>query len=209
MITINNFQNVLSEKTSALHKVAEHSGFNEVLFGGKATREMYGKYLLHKYHIYSELESAMSRFAKDELLSSFIFPELTRKELLVNDLDQFLGDNWKEEDRLSTVSSYVYRIREIAKEKPELLIAHAYVHYFADLSGGLIIKKILKEQYKYSDKELNAYRFDQVEDVNKLKKNYRSLINYMVEELHIEEAFIEETKLAYIYSISALVELVS
>ena len=119
------------------------------------------------------------------------------------------GNNWTEEERLSTVSSYIYRIHRIAEEKPALLIAHAYLYYFADLSGGFILKKILKEQYNYSDDELNAYRFDQVKNVNEFMTNYLNLISEMVEDLDLEEEFIEETRLAYVYSISALVELSS
>ena len=207
MITTTNFQKTLADETSILHQVAEHAGFNEVLFGGRATREKYGKYLLHKYHIYNELESAMNKFAKDEPLSHFIFPDLIRKELISKDLNQFLDNNWKESDMLSTVSSYVYRIRQIARENPALLIAHAYVHYFADLAGGLILKGILENQYNYSDNELNAYKFNKIENVHEFMKNYLNLMDYMVEELHVEDEFIEETKLAYVYSISALVEL--
>ena len=209
MIAVNNLHNVLSDKTSVLHKIAEHSGFNNVLFQGKATREMYGRYILHKYNIYNALESNMKEYLDSEPLSKFLFPELERTEALVNDLNKFLGNDWNKLNKLSSVSSYNYRINKIAKENPALLIAHAYVLYFADLSGGFIIKKILKEQYNYSDNELNAYNFNQIENVDEFKKNYLNLIDNMVEELHLEREFIEETKLAYIFTITALLELAS
>jgi heme oxygenase (biliverdin-producing, ferredoxin) len=209
MIAVNNLHSVLSEKTSVLHKIAERSGFNKVLFEGKATRDLYGKYLLHKYHVYSEMESIMDGFGNNDLLSGFQFPELKRKQALAEDLKKFPGNGRHKEDILSSVSSYIYRINKIAGETPGLLIAHAYVNYFADLSGGFIIRKILKEQYNYADNELNAYDFNQIKNVDEFKKNYLSLMNDLVEELRIEEEFIEETKLAYIFNISALLELVS
>ncbi len=209
MIEVNNFHSVLSEKTSELHKIAERSGFNKVLFEGKATRDIYGKYLLHKYHIYNAIELMMEGLRNNDLLSKFLFPELKRKQALANDLNKFLGNGWDKEEMLSTVSSYVYRIHKIADENPGLLIAHAYVQYFADLSGGFIIRKILKKQYNYADNELNAYDFTQISNVDEFKKNYLNLMNDLVEELQMEEEFIEETKLAYIFTISALLELVS
>lgn len=209
MIAVNNLHSALTEKTSVLHKIAERSGFNKVLFEGKATREMYGKYLLHKYHIYDAIESMMDEHTKNDLFSKFLFPELKRKQMLADDLNQFIGKGWEKEDQLSTVSSYVYRIHKIAAENPGLLIAHAYVQYFADLSGGFIIKKILKQQYNYAENELNAYAFNQIENVDEFKKNYLDLMNDLVEELQLEDEFIEETKLAYIFTISALLELVA
>ena len=209
MITVNNFHSALSEKTYLLHKIAERSGFNKILFEGKATRDTYGKYLLHKYHIYNAMESTMEGLINNDLLSKFLFPELKRKQALANDLNKFLGNGWDKEDKLSSVSSYIYRIHKITDENPGLLIAHAYVQYFADLSGGFIIRKILKGQYNYADNELNAYDFNQIKNVDEFKKNYINLMNDLVEELQIEEEFIEETKLAYIFTISALLELVS
>lgn len=207
MIAVNNFHQVLSEKTSILHKIAERSGFNKILFEGKASRDAYGKYLLHKYHIYNSLESEIEKLRADNWLSKFIFPELKRKHALANDLDEFLGNDWDKKEMLDSVSSYVYRIHKLADENPALLIAHAYVHYFADLSGGFIIKKILKEQYNYPDNGLNAYNFDEIKNVDEFKKNYLNLMNDMVENKQIEQEFIEETKLAYILAISALLEL--
>ena len=149
----------------------------------------------------------MDGFKNDDQLSKFLFPELKRTQALANDLSEFLGNGWTQIDMLSTVTSYVYRIQEIADKNPALLIAHAYVHYFADLSGGFIIKKILKEQYNYPDNELNAYNFDQIENVDEFKRNYLNLMNDLIENENIDQEFIEETKLAYILVISALLEL--
>jgi heme oxygenase len=203
----NKFHQELSDRTSVLHKIAERSGFNMVLFQGKATRETYGKYLLHKYHIYSALEASFNKLHADENISMFQFPELKRKEAITKDLNEFLGDGWKNEAKLNSVSSYIYRINLLAKENPALLIAHAYVLYFADLSGGFIIKKILKEQYKFNENELNAYNFSEVKDVADFKKNYLSLLQKLVEKNDLQEDFIEEAKLAYMFSTLSLLEL--
>jgi len=73
MIAVSNFHSALSEKTYLLHKIAERSGFNKVLFERKATRDTYGKYLLHKYHIYNAIESTMERLINNDLLSKFLF----------------------------------------------------------------------------------------------------------------------------------------
>lgn len=203
----NNFSETLRRDTSTLHKIAERVGFNLELFKGNVTKELYGKYILQKYHIYDALESAMEKHKSEKNISKITFPELKRKNLLLEDLKEIMGDIWEKQPILDSASAYIYRINKLAAENSVLLIAHAYNNYLADLSGGLIIKNILQKQYTFSDNELHAYTF-KIEDVNKFKENYRNILNEIVTEEDIKESFIEEVKFSYIFSIAILNELV-
>ena len=202
-----NFVEKLKDATSILHKIAERGGFNLELFKGNITKEEYGEYLLHKLHIYRSLESALNEQTSNNEISKIIFPELQRESSLIEDLRTLLGDNFESAPQLSSVGSYIYRIQTLATEKPLLLIAHAYTNYLADLSGGMIIKKILLEQYGYEASELKTYAFD-IPDIGKFKKEYHEILAKIIIENSMEAEFIEEVKLAYIFSIAALNELV-
>ena len=58
------------------------------------------------------------------------------------------------------------RINQISKEKPELLVAHAYTRYLGDLSGGQILKKIAQRGMGLQGSEgLAFYEFDKIEKV--------------------------------------------
>jgi len=199
-------EQILNE-TATLHKLAERGGFNTVLMQGKATREMYGKYLLHKYHIYSALEDSLNKNKNIEVIQNFIFPELERTPTIKNDMDFFIK-GWQNQAMLSSVKSYVYHMIRLADNEPILLIAHAYNIYLAELSGGQIIKTILKKQYQFKDEELHTYEFDNINNTSEFKEEYHKRLEKYFGEHELKKDFIEEIKLSYIYSIASLLELI-
>ena len=201
------FLEQLKTQTNVLHGIATHSGFNPELFKGNVTRALYGKYLLHKFHFYTALEEGLRQQQSDDAISKFIFPELERAPYLRKDIVCFMDSEWENAPMLSSVASHVYRLHTLITEKPHLLIAHAYTNYLAELSGGMIIRNILAKQYKFDEPELNAYAFE-INDVEAFKTNYRDILCAFVKEYNLQDRFIEEVKLAYIFSISALEELV-
>ena len=81
--------------------------------------------------------------------------------------------------------------------------------YLADLSGGAIIRKILEDKYGYAESALQAYSFPQIDDVAAFREEYRRTLGEIAGEAGIEDELIEEAKLAYIFSIVILLELVT
>jgi heme oxygenase len=93
------------------------------------------------------------------------------------------------------ITSYQTRIVELSTHTPELLLAHAYVRYFGDLSGGQIIASKVKKMYALpGDNGTEFYefeqqgkpdpvtgvvpsRFEQKEHVNQIKDRYRTGID--------------------------------
>ena len=198
----------LKHDTSKLHSIAENAGFNKNLFNGSLTKEKYGNYLMNKFHIYSALENAILHNKNSPAISKIYMPELERKRHILNDLRLILPELPDKLPMLSTTESYVYHLNHLDQKSPELLIAHAYTNYLAEMAGGTIIKRILLSKYGFKEEELSVYNFNNLDDFKVFQPRYHKLISEIVSKNHIEKAFIEESKLAYIFITMVLVELV-
>jgi len=69
------------------------------------------------------MEEEIERLVYEEhhVIKPIGFKSLYRKETLVNDLKFYFGENWQNEINIShSAKEYVERIREVAKNSPEL-----------------------------------------------------------------------------------------
>lgn len=136
-----NLATQLREGTAHSHTTAENTAFMKCFLKGIVEREPFRKLIANLYLVYSALEEELQRYQGDAVVRLMYFPELNRKENLEEDLKFYYGDNWREQiTALEAGKTYVARIREIAHTEPALLIAHAYVRYMGDLSGGQGLK---------------------------------------------------------------------
>ena len=63
-------------------------------------------------------------------LNQSIFQNLNQNRKSKKDLDFHYGENWLDNTDVSPATiDYVNRINQSSKEKPELLVAHAYTRY--------------------------------------------------------------------------------
>ena len=83
-------------------------------------------------------------------------------------------------------SAYTARLRKLGDSQPEALLAHAYVRYLGDLSGGQFIKRRIAKAYGLTDGDgLSFYDFKQlggsasgtIGDMKKIKEWYRDGMN--------------------------------
>jgi heme oxygenase len=134
---------ILRETSKVPHAEVESTAFAKNLANGKLSQEEYVKYLTALKPIYCELEQQLTANHKIEALESFTtdsFKVLYRTEAIEKDL---LAFGMKEQAPVAGVKDYVGHLKEIAKTKPHLLIAHVYIRYLGDLFGGqMIMKKI-------------------------------------------------------------------
>lgn len=100
------------------------------------------------------LEEGLAAHANDSVLSPTYNPALlSRGSALSSDISFLLGvpdDNssWKAHEMNQTLllspppafQAYVSRVARIAEEEPRRLLAHSYIRYMGDLSGGQIMK---------------------------------------------------------------------
>lgn len=199
----------LREGTSQNHSLAESAGFIRCFMKGVVERESYAKHLEAFYFIYSALENELERHKSDSILSNIYFPALYRRESIENDLSFFKGKSWK--DKLSesrATQNYVNRIKEVSQDKSYLLVAHSYVRYLGDLSGGQILKKIAAKAMDIGEKGgLEFYEFHKLTSPNEFKKSYREALDKLPISSIQEDEILEEAKSVFSMNQSIFLEL--
>ncbi|XP_013125619.1 heme oxygenase 1a [Oreochromis niloticus] len=147
---------------------------------GEITLVQYKVLLCSLYEIYRALEDELDRNASHPAVAPIYFPqELARVESLERDLEHFFGSEWRKRVIVPAATlRYGHRLRQIGRENPELLVAHAYTRYLGDLSGGQVLGKITQKSLGLSSKEgLSFFHFPGVSSPNRFKQLYRSRMN--------------------------------
>eukprot|EP00933_Yihiella_yeosuensis_P044381 TRINITY_DN39492_c0_g1_i1.p1 TRINITY_DN39492_c0_g1~~TRINITY_DN39492_c0_g1_i1.p1 ORF type:complete len:512 (-),score=148.56 TRINITY_DN39492_c0_g1_i1:199-1734(-) len=168
----------LKEGTKVAHKAAETVHFVHEFIKGRVTREIYSQLVVNLFHVYSAIEEALEENCEHPLVEPLYFPdELDRKETLRQDAEFFLGSNWESETMPSKVTrEYVARIKEIARDSPELLVPHSYTRYLGDLSGGQVLRRCAVRGMKLPDdgSGVRFYMFNRIRDAKAFKNMYRA-----------------------------------
>lgn len=205
----NNLATQLREGTSKSHSMAENVSFVKSFLGGVIDKESYRKLVSNLYFVYSAMEEEMERNKENIYIKPIYFTELNRRKNLELDLEHYYGPNWKSLIRISeATSSYVERIKTISLERPELLVAHAYTRYLGDLSGGQLLKKIAQRAMNLPDgKGLAFYEFDQVEDEQEFKQNYKKALDSLPLDSTLAENIVAEANVSFTMNMKMFQEL--
>jgi len=205
----NNLATQLREGTSKSHSMAENVSFVKSFLGGVIDKESYRKLVSNLYFVYSAMEEEMEKNKENIYIKPIYFTELNRRKNLELDLEHYYGPNWKSLIRISeATSSYVERIKTISSERPELLVAHAYTRYLGDLSGGQLLKKIAQRAMNLPDgKGLAFYEFDQVEDEQEFKQNYKKALDSLPLDSTLAENIVAEANVSFTMNMKMFQEL--
>ncbi|KAF9354667.1 heme oxygenase (decycling) 1 [Mortierella sp. AD094] len=192
----------LRETTKFLHAEAGRSKFMKYFFKGEISMETYGRFLVSLYQVYNALEKALDQNKDNAQLSLVYFPEeLFRKASLEQDLEFYNGPGWR--DMLNPITpaqqAYISAIERCSTSTtPELLIAHAYVRYLGDLSGGQVLSKRLQKFNDIpEDKGVAFYQFDLIEEPDKFKEMFRKRLNQVEVSDELRELILEEARLTF------------
>ncbi|XP_069557169.1 heme oxygenase 1a [Brachyistius frenatus] len=198
------FGSDLSEQIKAAtkdnHVRAENTQLMLSYQKGQITLPQYKVLLCSLYEIYKALEEELDRNCSHPAVAPIYFPqELARLESLEGDLEHFFGSDWKKRVIVPAAThKYEQRLREIGRENPELLVAHAYTRYLGDLSGGQVLGKITQKSLELSSKEgLSFFSFPGVSSPNRFKQLYRSRMNSIALTKEEKEAVLEEAVSAF------------
>ena len=199
----------LREGTSKSHTMAENVNFIKSFLGGVIDKGSYTEMLSKLYFVYEAIENAMEKNKEHEYIKPIYFPELNRTESLKEDLIFHYGEDWLENVTLSKATlDYVNRINAISKEKPELLVAHAYTRYLGDLSGGQILKKIAQRSMGLEgSKGLAFYEFNEVSDEAQFKLNYKAALDSLPIKENEASQIIAEANTAFTLNMNIFSEL--
>jgi heme oxygenase (biliverdin-producing, ferredoxin) len=199
----------LREGTKKAHTMAENTGFIACFLRGTVEKKSYRKLVANLYFVYAAMEEAMGQLKDHPVMGKMYFPELDRKAALELDLLYYYGANWREEIKASTATqAYVDQIKKVAKEDPEMLVAHLYTRYIGDLSGGQILKKIAVNAMALNEGEgTNFYEFANISDEKAFKTMYRAAMDDLpVTDEKVDE-IVEEANGAFHHNMDMFQEL--
>ena len=192
------FSERIRTESDAAHRDTEQSRFVSDLLAGKLTTDGYAALHTQTYLIYEALERIAETYAADPVAAPFLSPELVRLPSLARDLEFLLGPQWRERIVATAATErYVARLEETAAESMPRFLAHHYLRYMGDLSGGQIIRRMLERAYGYQADGLRFYIFEDIPKTKVFKDAYRDKLDRAPLSADEQTAFIDETLLAY------------
>ncbi len=115
---------------------------------------------------------------KDDAAVGMVYdPALNRAASLEQDLEFFAGKDWRAIPVVKAASDYAEHLTALGKTMPRGLVAHAYVRYLGDLSGGQMMGRSVAKTYEAGEAGTNFYNFKDVADVNGRKNTYRAALS--------------------------------
>ena len=199
---INYLASQLREGTKQSHTMAENTAYMKCFLKGIVEKEPFRKLIANLYFVYSTLEAELLRHRDHPVVGLIYFPELNRKASLEKDLAFYYGDNWQSQIAPTEAGKvYVDRIKEISNSEPALLVAHSYVRYMGDLSGGQALKNIVRSALSLpADQGTNFHQFDafpSVEARRGFKGRYRDALNSLPVDNELIEKIVAEANDAF------------
>lgn len=171
------FSQQLRDGTDAVHTAAEGSPFVVALVDGTLPRAEYARLVRQLHAVYVALEDAAAA-STDPELAPFLDPALSRVGPLAADLDHLVGPGWRDLPTLPATDAYCDRLRTVASDWSGGLLAHHYVRYMGDLSGGQILGRVVARVYELPDGlGTAAYRFDAIPSPKQYKDEYRERLD--------------------------------
>ena len=95
---------------------------------------------------------------------------------------------------LSSTAAYVERLHTIGRDAPELLVAHAYVRYLGDLSGGQILRRIVADGM---GAPAAFYQFGSPDNAQALRAAFRQGLDRIELDAETSDAVVAEAVTAF------------
>lgn len=164
----------LHDSTMVAHERAETATFITRLMGGEGTADGLVALLRQSLPVYEALEEACRGIGADPRIEPILDPLLDRTETLRADLQTHEQAGRSCDNVVPAVEDYVAEL-QACEGNAAALIGHHYVRYLGDLSGGQIIRTMVRRHYGLED-GLTFYEFN-IDKPKVYKDNYRSALN--------------------------------
>lgn len=195
------FSEVIRMATAGAHRGAERSGFLGALLSGELPVQAYGRLVVQHHAIYKVLESFNWPMSMDDVAGEFVQDDVVRLPALERDLVSVLGANWRdtpEAEIVPATAEYCARIDQVGKEWPAGWVAHQYVRYLGDLSGGFHVGARIEAVFGLDSANGTAfYDFPQVDDPNAWKESYRRRLDLAPWDADEQQRFVDEVLESY------------
>ncbi|WP_328996533.1 biliverdin-producing heme oxygenase [Kribbella sp. NBC_01245] len=196
------------EQSRQVHREAAESRFLAALTDGSLDLAGYAALVTQHAAIYRGIEQLADSFAGHPVAGVFVFPELYRTPALTADLKFLHGTGAKHESLTPATERYVARLAELT-DWPGGFVAHHYVRYLGDLSGGQAIGRSVAQQYGLTNggDGLRFYDFDKVASPKLFKDRYRELLNEADWDEADQTRILGEIDLAFRFNLELLIDL--
>lgn len=188
----------LREGTRVLHAQAERSGVMRALLRGELDRAGYARLLRNLHPIYAALEAALERHATHPAIEPLHDPALARRAALEADLGALAGTDWAQALAPAPAGAeYAARLAHCADADPPLLVAHAYVRYLGDLSGGQILHGIVRDSLRLGAGPGDAFYRYAGHDAAALAARFRAGLDAIALDAPGAEALVREAQAGF------------
>ncbi|MGY5764017.1 biliverdin-producing heme oxygenase [Brachybacterium sp. DNPG3] len=195
------FSQRLREETRSEHSSAEGKGFISALMGGGLTELDYWRLLGQYLPLYEALETATARVAaQDPLVGSFHDERLSRAAAIRADLHARFGSEHPEVDGVDLTAplpATVRYVERIEAASTPALLAHHYLRYLGDLSGGQAIGALVARHYGIPCERLTMWDFSEIDAPKRVKDDYRERLDRIVD-AQVQEEYLEEARAGYV-----------
>lgn len=148
--------------------------------------------------IYDALEAGMRRHRLHPLLAPIFDPTLERGAALRADLEALAGPAWETEIPVSAAAiRYRDELARAGDLRPTILLAHAWVRYIGDLSGGQILSRVIPKAMPAVRDALAFYSFASVPDPHARAQRWREALDALPLSLDDQAVIILEAQEAF------------
>ncbi len=163
----------------------------------------YARLLASLLPVYQSLEVGLA--THHALFPALPLSRLARSAGLAADLAFFARRVGRPALPAATAKGYAACIDDIAATEPALLLAHAYVRFLGDVSGGQILGSVVADHLELPDRQgLQFYRFD---DPAGLRVELRDAVQHAPVDASLHAALCAEAERAFELNIAMFVEL--
>jgi heme oxygenase len=186
----------LRRETKIAHRLVESTKLARAFFRGALTGKTYAEGLARLYPVYATMETVLASAHRDDRLRAFDLPTVYRSAAILADLRYF--GVAPDPIRNGASTAYFERVRRIADETPALLVAHAYVRFMADVSGGLIAGKIAQRVLELPSREGLAFlTFPDIPDPALFRDDFRRRLDTFSRDEEESLAIVAEANVAF------------
>ena len=190
----------LRDATGAAHTAAERTAFVKHLFKGTLPRDGYVGFIRALHPVYVALEAAMAAHQHDAAVGMVYDPGLDRAASLEQDLEFCAGKDWRAIPVVKAASEYADHLTGLGTRMPRGLVAHAYVRYLGDLSGGQMMGRSVAKVYQAGEAGTNFYNFKGISDLNGRKNTYRAALTALPLSAKEQDEVVQEAIAGFDYA---------
>ncbi|GAA2884450.1 heme oxygenase [Actinoplanes cyaneus] len=198
----------LRKATMSEHRDAETRSFIARLMGGTVPAAGFAALTAQYLIIYRELEAAALAMRDNPVAGEFADPALSRVAALESDLAHLHGPGWEAHAvPVEATRRYAERLREHCHTSPAHFVAHHYVRYLGDLSGGQLVGRRVAATYHLGTRGTAFYHFEQIADPKAYKTVYRARLDALDLPAAELDTLVAETQLAFTLNAAVFQEL--